>query len=445
MSRTWLKELFCAKLKLSPKEFEKLGSFQLDSRQVQENDVYVAIKGQKVDGHQFLKEVQAKKALLALVSEDFEEEMSGLKCIKVPSVLDFIQQLAKEVIQIWQPLIVAITGSIGKTSAKEFLGALLEPYLSVYKTPGNFNTQLTLPLTILNAFEKTPNLILEMGIDAPGQLKKLIDIAPPSYALLTHLAHVHVENYESFSALADEKMKIFDHPNTQKGFYHLEMPFSDRMQKKKGLEKVSCSIENNKAQYYLRLQDNQLELFYLKKLKFKAPYPLKDPKSVLNICYAIAIAHQIGLSFEQIEKAIAKITYPKKRMVLKTHKKITFLNDAYNACLESVENALVCLPKAKRKVAILGGMVEQGSYSQENHQKVALAALKHVDVLIGYGQEMDQMVPLWKKSGKKWAYFLDYESLKRYVCSFLKEGDAVLVKASRKYELERLIDDFMAH
>jgi len=364
----------------------------------------------------------------------------------VPSQLEDVtltlQQIAKKVIEFWKPTVIAITGSIGKTSTKEFIFTLLNKTLSIHKTPGNFNTQLTLPITILNTTEPTDYLLLEMGMDQPGELDRLIDIAPPDIAVLTQLAHVHLEPFKTFERLAREKLKIFGHAKTQIGIYSMDMPFAQLAYVEGKFKKLTCSLKEPSAHYFLKEEKDELSFYRQGQLVLSFKPPLFDSKSRINLLFALALADTLKVPTQTIAKQMQIIQFPEKRMVQLEQNGIFYLNDSYNSCVESVENALLSLSQRKgRRIAILSAMVEQGQYSTENHQKIATLALKHSDLLIGYGKEMQEMIPIWRKSGKKWAFFLSYPHLLAYVSKLLKQTDAVLIKGARKHALERLLND----
>ncbi len=377
----WSASYLAPHLSTSATLLKQVKSWKLDSRLVQPGDLYVALRGKKVDGHQFLKEVHDRGAKAALIEKDYQgDSFKGLELIRVSSVSKTLQFLAKKLIEIWKPKIIGVTGSIGKTTTKEFIYTLLSSHLDIYKSFGNHNSQLTLPLTILNSPRPTQWLLLEMGMDRPGELDRLLDIAPPDYSIVTFLAHVHIEAFESFEHLALEKLKLFELEKTKAGIYPLEMPFSNLAKHHGGNKKITTSLINEKADYCFKKSSQTLLLYYKQKKIFDCQSPLQDPKSALNLLHAIALAHIIGLSFDQIRTQIPKIKYPEKRMQFIECRGVYFLNDAYNSCVDSVENALEALPKATgKKIAVLSEMVDQGPYSVENHQKLTQVELKHVD------------------------------------------------------------------
>lgn len=428
----------------STETFELLSSWSLDSRDVKSNGCYVAIRGAKVDGHDFIEQAIDNGAKYALVEKNYSKKHPNLILLQVENVLDTLQLLAKKLIEYWKPFIIAITGSIGKTSTKEFIYTLIHTSLKVHKTFGNQNSQLTLPLTILNALEPTPYLLLEMGIDRPHELERLLAIAPPDFAVLTQLAHVHVEAFDNFENLAREKCKIFDHPKTKLAFYFKESPFSDRMHVTGNAKKVVCSRSDKIADYFLEEKASVLTLYKNQNPLLSFLPPLEDEKSRVNLLLALAVADRLGVSSEILHRQINLIRYPEKRWVKIFHEGVLYIDDSYNACVESVENALKSLPQSEgRKIVVLGSMAEQGLYREKNHETIAKLAYEYGDILIGFGEDMEAMIPLWRNSRKKWAYFLSYSLMNSFLKKLVRNKDIVLIKGSRKYALERLTRDLI--
>jgi UDP-N-acetylmuramoyl-tripeptide--D-alanyl-D-alanine ligase len=440
----WYAQLLSEYFGYSIQTFESLSSWSLDSRQVKSNSCYVAIRGEKVDGHDFIEQAIDNGAKYALVEKKYSKKHPNLILLQVENVLETLQQLAKKLIEYWKPFVIAITGSIGKTSTKEFIYTLIHSSLKVHKTFGNQNTQLTLPLTILNALEPTPYLLLEMGIDRPQELERLIAIAPPDFAVLTQLAHVHVEAFDHFENLAKEKCKIFDHPKTKLAFYLKESPFSDMIHARGKAQKVVCSRSDKTADYFLKGTTSALTLYKNQSPMFSFSPPLEDEKSQVNLLLALAVADRLGVPPEVLQRQISFIQYPEKRWVKILHEGVLYIDDSYNACVESVENALKSLPKTEgRKIVVLAPMVDQGPYREKNHQTIAKLAYDHADILVGFGEEMEAMIPLWRNSKKKWAYFLSYPLLSAFLTKLVRNKDTVLIKGSRKYALERLTRDLI--
>ena len=438
----WFYSAIKKALPIKEEHANQIKSFCIDSRQVQPKSLFFALRGERVDGHNYLKMASEKGAIVAVVQEGFKMKDPPLELIYVKDVKKALQNAAYHVIRYWKPKVIGITGSLGKTSTKDFIYTLLSKTKSISATPGNYNTQLTLPLTILNVEKKTEYLLLEMGLDQPGEIDKLLEIAPPMHSILTMIAHVHIGFFDSFKSLAKEKMKIFE-KTSDFGLYNLDMPFASLAAQTGSCKKVSYSLQNEKADYFLKKEGNQIKVFKNKQLVLEASSPFFDFKSHYNLLGAIALSDKLGVSMEAIAKEMPHLKHEKNRLEKIEKEGLLFISDAYNANLDSGENALMCLHESGtgRKIAVLSEMVEQGKHSEENHLKLVKLAYQYADHLIGFGKEMACMKSIWGKSKKKWAFFLSYPNMLAYISKFVQKGDTILLKGSRKFALERIIDD----
>lgn len=439
----WFYQAVSHLIKLPPALVDQIQYFCIDSRKAVHKSLFFALKGQKVDGHDYLDQAASNGAIVAVVDQDFVCENPPLFLVRVNDVKVTLQEMAKSLIAFWKPKIIAITGSLGKTSTKDFTLALTKPYVSIYGTPHSYNSQLTLPLTILNTPRPMDYLVLEMGLNQPGEIDVLLDIAPPTYAVLTALAHAHVEAFNDFENLALEKMKIFSRKSTQVGFYNQDIPFSSLAAQKAPKKQITYSLKDSSASFYLELKENQVSIFKDQKLFLHFNSPFFDYKSHYNLLAAVALADLLKVTPQQMLEQIPHLKHAQNRLEKVEKNGVVFICDAFNSTLDSVENALMSLPKGKsgRKIAILSDLVEQGQYNEENHIKMAEIALQYVDCLIGYGEHLHVMSSVWKKSKKKWAFFLSYSNMLAYISKTIQKGDVILVKGSRKRAMERILHD----
>lgn len=197
----------------------------IDSRKVQPGDLFFALTGNRVDGHSFLKEVALKRASGAVVREDYQGESFGLPLLRVPNVLSALQNLSKKRLAASSSKVIAITGSLGKTTTKEFTTELLRTHYRVFASPLSYNSQATVPLSILMAEGNEHFLILEMGMTHEGNIKNLISIAPPDISLITSVAMQHAINFsDGLAGISREKASIFSHPKTELGILNGDIP-----------------------------------------------------------------------------------------------------------------------------------------------------------------------------------------------------------------------------
>lgn len=424
---------------------DSITHFALDHREIQVGGAFFALKGEKFDGHDFLKEVSEKGGRVAFVDFSYRGPSYGLKLIFC-SVPEELKRRAKERLQKENPYIVAITGSHGKTTVKDFIFTFLQASKNVYKTQGNQNTKLTLPLTILNA-PWVDYLVLEMGMTHPYEIAKLVEIAPPDIGVLTFLAEAHIGFFDSFEELAYHKGQIFAHPKTSIGILNEEIPFLSQVRSLGSCPKKLFSLRNSDADYYLEEKD-QLHFYKEGKKWFETPFHLLGPHNRLNVLAAVSAVDQMGLEKESIKAMIPQLQLPKMRLELIEKEGLVFLNDAYNiGSVEGVLAALKSIPKRsfKRKIGVLSALVDQKEVDRKAYDKICESALLQLDALYVIGQEGYYLSELWKKSGKKGAFFLSYNELLDYLKGEVSLGDFLLLKGGRRFSLERLIHDLLVH
>lgn len=407
-------------------------SFSVDTRTLNPGDIYCALPGEKVDGHAFIEEAFAKGAKGAIVLESYA---SSRPLFRVANVLEAVQSLAGDFLAANRPkLVIGVTGSLGKTTTKDFIAALLEGSFSVCKTPGNSNSQVGLPLTILNHFRGEEIVVLEMGMTHPGNILKLIEIAPPDIALLNKVSLVHAANFSSLEEIRRAKCEIFLHPKTKLGIYDAEIPVENIG----SCEKRSFSLSDPSAYYQLKqgifkAGDIQICL---------GEFALEGRHNYHNLLGALAVAHFAGVPEEKLASRIKSLKLPKQRFEHSHKRGIHFINDAYNAAPDSVKEGLRSLPQVQgRKIGVLGSMLELGKFSSECHRQVGEEALLHLDHLICLGDECEPMQAVWEKAGRPAHLFKELGPLIEYLRSFAAPKDLVYIKGSNSKTMWKILDD----
>lgn len=444
-------ETFLTLLQLKDKPKNLIPTFvtgaAIDSRNVLPGNVFFALKGAKTDGHLYLKEVFQKGAAFAVVQKDFTGDEYPGKLIYVDDTLKALQDAARSFISQSKAQIVAITGSLGKTTTKGFIYTLLQSKYKVATTAQNQNSQAGLALSILNQIQGDEEwLVLEMGMTEKGQIEKLIHIAPPDIAVITTLALVHAINFEGIEEIAKSKAEIFLHPKTRLGIINADSPCVDILEKSGTCEKRLYSPKGNEEAYWsLQVHEKMLEIIEDGKKTFIEKINFPGPHLYLNLLAAISCARACGVEFERINAALSKLTLPERRMEFLDIKGIHFINDCYNAAEISVKAALDVLTLRKcsgRKIAVLGHMAELGKYSEECHKRVGEYAIDRADLIVGFGKDCVPLVDVVKSAKKKVHYFVEFEDLISFLQDEINPGDAVLVKGSRGLQLERVVARF---
>lgn len=417
----------------------------VDSRLIKQGDLFFALPGEQTDGHHFLKEAASAGAVAAVVKNSYQGSSFGMPLIYTEDVLKALQQLASAFISKSRSRIVAVTGSLGKTTTKDFIGALLSSKFSVSASPGNSNSQIGLPLAILNhASLEEEILVLEMGMTLPGHISQLIDIAPPVVAIVTTVALVHACNFNSIADIARAKSEIFSHSRTELGIYHKESDYEAVLSRSGNCRKISFSTTSSEADLFLETGLEQYRVKEFDKTGMVAPLELPGTHNRHNFLAAIAIARYFGMTWEEIRHAQINLKLPERRLQQIEKFGAIFINDSYNASEMSVKAALSTLPEVKigaKRIAVLGEMVELGKFSEQCHYSVGEYALNYVDRMICFGEGCLPILKCWQKAGRPIIWSPDRAGAVAALRQCLQSGDVVLLKGSRAKGVWKVLDE----
>lgn len=409
----------------------------VDSRLLKNGDLFFACAGQRSDGHAFLHAVAARGAIAAVVKHGYAAP-SGLHLplIYVEDPLKALQQVAKRVLAARASEVIAITGSMGKTTTKGFLTQLLQSTFRVGATPGNANSQIGLPLAILNEFNGDEEiLVLEMGMSQAGQIHSLIQIAPPDIALITGVAHAHFESFGSLEDVAAAKAEILTHPKTRMGIVDRSICHFEAFARAQKCPLHTFAVNDAQAEFTLvasetgyRLMRTGTELAH-----FGAP-PFPGRHNLHNFLAAASVAALCGVSATSLQAAAEALQLPSLRLQTEERNGAIFVHDSYNALPIAVKAALDSLPEPKsggRKIAVLSEMRELGSASEQLHREIAEYALERADQLICMGQGCLPMVEVWNLAGRSPVWVSKLSEVAAYLQIGVQAGDVVLIKGSR--------------
>ncbi len=429
----------CLQLKVDEKE---ITGFSIDSREVKKGDLFFALKGANFDAHGFLKEVAFRGAAAAVVEASFLGESSGLPLLKVPDVIEALQKLAQTIQMMRKQRIVAVTGSVGKTTTKEFITTLLSQKYSVAKTPGNNNSQVGLPLAILNASGEEEFFVAEMGMSQAGHIRKLVEIVPPEVAVVTKIGHANIEYFsDGFEGIAAAKAEILSHPKTTHAVLNRQVLAYQAFQKEYPLQKKIFALSPEEGDFVL-------EDGWVIKEGEQYSHSFRLPFSATHLCEdfiaAASVARILGLSWNQIMSGAHHLKTADKRFERVERNGFTIINDCYNASPESMEAALLNLPIpafGAKTIAVFGEMVDLGSLSEQKHRDVAQMALGKVDHFLCYGKGCLPMLDIFNKTGKPAEFFRDLKHLKSTLFEICKPGDVILIKGSRSNKLWQILEN----
>lgn len=407
----------------------------IDSRQIKVGDLFFALPGERVDGHTFIQEAFLQGASGVVVNEDYQGELFGLPSLRVPNVLAALQELARKSLQKRSSLVVAITGSLGKTTTKEFTKALISSTYSVFAAPLSYNSQATVPLSILMAEGTEEVLILEMGMSEPGNIQNLLSIAPPDIAALTTVALQHVSHFpDGLEGICREKASIFAHPKTRLGIVNKEIPYCVESY---ACKKKSFSIAQREADYFLELIPKGVLVHPRGEPFFEIEMHLPLKVHYQNFLAAVAIARALDVPWDCIKEVAPLLKLPPMRFERVEKEGIVFINDAYNANPDSMKAALTALPEPAaggKKIAVLGDMNALGGFSEKGHAEVVEIALQSVDILLCLGHRFQNAQGI--------ECFESRSELEKRLKELAEPGDVVLLKGARVHALEQILHRF---
>ena len=418
-------------------------NFSKDTRTINEGDIYIGIKGEKFDGSKLWDEALEKGAK-AVIVENIEIEKDKLQkyadkaIIKVENTLEALYKLAEYKRSLYDIPVIAITGSVGKTSTKDIIANVISTKYKTLKTEGNNNNNIGLPMTILKLKDHEA-LVVEMGMNHFGEISLLTKIAKPTIAVITNIGTSHIGNLGSRENILKAKLEILegmDKPilviNNDNDLLH---DWYEKNKEKIEIHTVGIENQSEINAKKIKLKEESSEFTAkTKQEEVKVNVPVGGTHFVYNSLCAIAIGKLLDISTENIIKGISTFELTKKRMdIKKLDNGAIIINDSYNASYESMKASIEFLAKhtGERKIAVLGDMFELGEYTKELHEKVGKEIVKNkIDVLICSGEYSKYIIEKVKNSSTKTFYYENKEQIVEKLQKELKNGDVVLVKAS---------------
>ncbi len=425
----------------------------LDSRKVIQDSLFIATRGERVDGHDFIEDVFQKGAL-CVVSERELTAPAGAY-ILVQDSFQALKDIAAYYRRTLAIKVVGITGSVGKTSTKEMIASVLEQKYKVLKTAGNFNNEVGLPLTILNIREEHEIAVVEMGISDFGEMHRLAAIAKPDICVITNIGQCHLENLKSREGILKAKTEIFDFLKKDGAIcLNGDDDLLSTLQEIKGIQPLFFGLNEKNMIHATNVVSRGLEgtncTIHRKEETIDVLIPIPGGHMVQNALAATAVGTVLGLSMELIRQGIAAAqTISGRSNLIKTGKYLV-IDDCYNANPMSMKAAVDLLSYADtRRVAILGDMFELGENSDRLHYEIgSYAAKSETEVLILIGENakhmsdaVDEYCAVHSDRNCKKYYFAGRSEAMKELQSILKEHDAILVKASHGMGFDQIVKE----
>ncbi|ABO65583.1 UDP-N-acetylmuramoyl-tripeptide--D-alanyl-D-alanine ligase [Geobacillus thermodenitrificans] len=422
-----------------------------DTRTIQAGNLYVPLLGETFNGHAFVEEAAQKGAAAVLWAEAEGTPPESVPAIVVDDTLSALQRLATRYREQLGLKVVGVTGSNGKTTTKDMIAALLSSQYRVQKTEGNLNNHIGVPLTLLALEEGTDIAVVEMGMSGFGEIEQLTTIARPNAAVITNIGEAHLQELGSREGIAKAKLEILSGLQGDGLFvYHGDEPLLAELVPSLPLpQHVVTFGEGEDNDYYpttVRIEAAGTS-FVINELPRQTLFiPVLGKHHVYNALAAIAVARFFGVSWENIAAALSRLQVTRMRTeVVKTKRGFTVINDAYNASPTSMRAALMLLTELdgyRKKIAVLGDMLELGDKEVEFHQAIGeMLRPEMVDYVFTYGPLARHIAtaatPFFDQGQVK--AFDDKAALAEAVLSVATPDDIVLLKASRGMRLEELL------
>lgn len=417
-----------------------------DTRTLQAGQAYVALSGENHDGHDYVAAAVEKGARAAVLSRPVQAPIAQEI---VPDTLQWLQQEAARRRAAWGRAVVAITGSAGKTTTKDAIAAALEPRFRVGKTHGNFNNHIGVPLSILNMPDTSAVAVLEIGMNHAGEIRQLAAIARPEIAVVTNVGTAHIQNFESIEGVAAAKRELIE--SLQPGGVAI-LNFDDER------VRAFAGVHGGRVVTYGTAEGASIRAMGIEYTDHGSRFhvdghtvacPLPAMGGVMACLAALAVARVLDVPFADARQGLETLTPPKMRFERLHARGAVIWNDCYNSNPEAAKMMIDLLARtpARRRIAVLGEMLELGAWSEQLHREVGLyAAARGIDVVAGVSGDAAALVDAASNAAghrPEAAFFGSSVEAGRWLRGVVLPGDAVLFKGSRGTKVEQALAAFM--
>ncbi len=423
----------------------------IDSKKITKGNLFVPIIRVK-DGHDYVKEAMEKGAAASLWKKSYGDPPKGIPIIFVDDTLLALQKIARYYRKTSNVKVIGITGSNGKTMVKDIISTILSTTYRVHKTKGNLNSQIGLPLTILEMKQDTEFLILEMGMSETGQIRNLAQIAQPDVAIITMIGQSHLETLGSREEIAKAKFEIVDGLNDGGLFlYNGDEPLLSQNINMLGIESKSFGGKYTNDLFPTNVQLDEYGVhFKLNHSKIQYDVPLHGKHNIFNTIVGIAVGQFYKVPIEKIQEALQQINITQMRFQFLTAKTgFTIINDAWNASPSSMKAAIETLQKLnayKKKIIVIGDMLELGKKAETYHREIGeMLNEESIQYVFTYGELAKIVAEEARKNYHtgKIKSFDNKAKIAEEVLKVITKKDVVLLKGSRGMALEEIVQNWM--
>jgi UDP-N-acetylmuramoyl-tripeptide--D-alanyl-D-alanine ligase len=423
--------------------------YSIDSRTVGPGQLFLAVKGERLDGHDFVEQALEKGAAAAVVRKDqLNRYPSKARLLAVEDTLIALQTLATAVRKLWNKTLVAVTGSAGKTTTKDAIAHVLSSRFRVLKSEGNFNNHFGLPLMLLKLEPEYDTAVIEMGMSHAGDIRSLAKIAQPEIGVVTNVAPVHLEFFDSLAGIARAKYELVESlPASGTAVLNADDEYVSQF----GRDfKGKVVMYGTKATADVRAKEIRSKGWagtefdvVIGGVVEHANLPLVGEHNVLNALAAVAVGLERGLKVSEAVSTLTTMAPADKRGQVLQVGNITVINDCYNSnpkALEKMIDALATMA-AKRRIVVAGEMLELGPAGEEMHRQAGkYISGKKIDVLLGVRGLAQATVEAATQAGVRAEFVATSEEAGEWLAREARDGDVVLLKASRGVKLEKALE-----
>jgi UDP-N-acetylmuramoyl-tripeptide--D-alanyl-D-alanine ligase len=425
-------------------------SVVIDSREVKPDCVFFAIKGERLDGHQFISQAFEKGARGAVVSRVPDNVPADKGLVQVPDTTEALQKLAAAIRSRESFTLIAITGSAGKTTTKEMIATLVASEKKTFKSWGNFNNQIGAPLCLDNVPDDAEVVVSEVGMNHAGEIAQIAGLLRPQVGVYTNIAPVHIEFFGTIEGIAAAKRELLENV-VPGGTIIINTDNEHVMRISQGFEgrKVTYGIDHDAEYRATNIRERGL---LGTRFTVEAEGSAHELELVLpgrhnleNLLAAIATARAIGISWEGIERGVRDVKPAYHRGVIVEVRGATIYDDTYNSNPYALGRALELMAQADvqgRRIAVIGDMLELGEQETKFHRDAGMAIPRSIDVIAGVGRRALALLGGARDAGfaeEKLHHFESAEAAGEWLQGEIREGDLVLIKGSRGVGLDRAV------
>ncbi|HVG24243.1 MAG TPA: UDP-N-acetylmuramoyl-tripeptide--D-alanyl-D-alanine ligase [Thermoanaerobaculia bacterium] len=423
-------------------------SVVIDSREVKADSVFFAIKGERLDGHAFLPQAlqTARGAVVSQIPENTDKAL-----VQVDDTTAALQQLAKSIRETYDPLVIGITGSAGKTTTKEMIATLVSTERRTHKSWGNFNNQIGAPLCLDNMPDGAEVVVSEMGMNHAGEIAQIAGLMRPNVGVYTNIAPVHIEFFaDGIYGVARAKRELLENVtpggtvivnNDNEHVVRISQDFEGK--------RITYGVQNDADYRATNIRERGLLGTRFKLIaeskERELELALPGRHNLDNLLAAIATARAIGISWEGIERGVSEVKPAYHRGIVIPWKGATIYDDTYNSNPYALGRTLELMAQADvegRRIAVIGDMQELGEQELDFHRDAGRAIPKTIDVVVGVGTRSQALLDGAREAGFAEAslrHFTDAEAAGAFLRAFVQPGDLVLLKGSRGVGLDKAV------